>query len=255
MILAVGTRFQGIGALPGQRVLQIDVDPAEIGKNFPSASGIAGDARLSLRALRDELAALARSGRSSQRASRAAECRAARAHVEDELRKVGPQAALVETLRAAIPDDAIVVPGTTTVGYMCHMHFRVYEPRSYLSSSYMGTLGFAFPVALGAKVARPERPVVTLIGDGGFLFAATELATAVQYDIPTVTVVFDDGAYGNSNRDQRERFGGREIGTLLRNPDFAAARASRSARTASACATPTKWAPLCARRLREGAPR
>jgi acetolactate synthase-1/2/3 large subunit len=96
----------------------------------------------------------------------------------------------------------------------------VYEPRTYVSSSYMGTLGFAFPTALGAKVAKPDRPVVALVGDGGFLFAATELATAVQYDIATVTVVFDDGAYGNSNRDQRERFGGREIGTVLRNPDF-----------------------------------
>ena len=85
----------------------------------------------------------------------------------------------------------------------------------------MGTLGFAFPAALGAKVARPDVPVVCVTGDGGFLFAATELATAVQHGINTVTVVYNDDAYGNSNRDQRERFGGREIGTELRNPDFA----------------------------------
>jgi acetolactate synthase-1/2/3 large subunit len=70
-------------------------------------------------------------------------------------------------------------------------------------------------------VAHPDRPVVCVIGDGGFLFTATELATAVQHGIALVTVVFNDGAYGNSNRDQRERFGGREIGTLLQNPDFA----------------------------------
>jgi acetolactate synthase-1/2/3 large subunit len=86
----------------------------------------------------------------------------------------------------------------------------------------MGTLGFGFPAALGAKVAQPGRPVVTVVGDGGFLFASNELATAVQHDIPTVTVVFDDGAYGNSNRDQREKFGGRELGTALRNPDWVA---------------------------------
>src|SRR6188508_336763 len=84
----------------------------------------------------------------------------------------------------------------------------------------MGTLGFGFPAALGAKVARPDRAVVTVVGDGGFLFASTELATAMQHGIHTVTVVFDDGAYGNSNRDQREKFGGRELGTLLRNPDW-----------------------------------
>jgi acetolactate synthase-1/2/3 large subunit len=101
------------------------------------------------------------------------------------------------------------------------MHYRAYAPRTYVSTSYMGTLGFGFPAALGAKVARPDVPVVCVTGDGGFLFAATELATAVQYGINVVTVVYNDNAYGNSNRDQRERFHGREIGTVLHNPDFA----------------------------------
>jgi acetolactate synthase-1/2/3 large subunit len=128
---------------------------------------------------------------------------------------------MVETLRSVIPDDGIVVSDTTTIGYMCHMHYRVHQPRTYLTTSYMGTLGFGFPAALGAKVARPKAPVVAISGDGGFLFAASELATAVQHGINTVTVVFNDDAYGNSNRDQRERFGGREIGTKLHNPDFA----------------------------------
>ena len=127
---------------------------------------------------------------------------------------------MVETLRAAVPDDGLLVPCTTTIGYMCHMHYPVYAPRTYFSTSFMGTLGFAFPFALGAKVGRPERPVVCVTGDGGFLFAATELATAVQYGINIVTLVYNDNAYGNSNRDQRERFGGRELGTELRNPDF-----------------------------------
>ncbi|NQZ98462.1 MAG: thiamine pyrophosphate-binding protein [Myxococcales bacterium] len=216
VILAVGTRFQNTGALPSQRVIHIDVDPEETGRHFSGAYGIEADARLALQFLLAELDGIA------SRASRVSELRAARASVEEELRKVGPQAALVEMLRDALPDETILSAGTTTVGYMAHMLFRVYEPRTYLSSSYMGTLGFAFPTALGAKVARPDRPVVTVIGDGGFLFAGTELATAVQHDIATVTVVFNDGAFGNSNRDQRERFGGREIGTQLRNPDFAA---------------------------------
>jgi acetolactate synthase-1/2/3 large subunit len=215
VILAVGTRFQNTGALPSQRVIHIDVDASELGKNFPGAYGIESDAKLGLHALLEELDGAA------PRASRAKELQAVRAQVEEDLRKVGPQAAIVETLRQAIPRDGIVVSGTTTVGYMSHMHFRVHEPRSYLSSSYMGTLGFSFPTALGAQVARPERPVVSIIGDGGFLFAATELATAAQHGIPVVTIVFNDGAYGNSNRDQRERFQGRELGTLLENPDFA----------------------------------
>ena len=127
---------------------------------------------------------------------------------------------MVDQLRAAIPDDGVLVPCTTTIGYMSHMLYPAYGPRTYLSTSYMGTLGWGFPAALGVKVARPDVPVVCATGDGGFLFAATELATAMQYGINTITVVYDDGAYGNSNRDQRERFHGRELGTELRNPDF-----------------------------------
>lgn len=215
VVLAVGTRLQGFGFPASTRIVHIDADPAEIGRNAKVEVGLAGHAKPTLAAL---LGALRSAG--DPRPSRADERRAQRESTRAELRTIGPQAELVDTLRAAIPDEAVIVPDTTTVGYMCHMYMPVYEPRTYVSSSYMGTLGFAFPTALGAKVAAPDRPVVALVGDGGFLFAATELATAVQFGINTITVVFDDGAYGNSNRDQRERFGGREIGTVLRNPDW-----------------------------------
>lgn len=217
VVLAVGSRLQGFGFGPRTRIVQIDIDPAEIGRHGPVTVEVVGDAASTLRDLRDALDAIV-----PERASRATETRAIRNVVEEQLRSIGPAAEIVETLRESIPDDAIVVPDTATVAYMCHMHFRVYEPRTYLPSSFMGTLGFAYPTALGAKVGRPDRTVVTVVGDGGFLFTATEMATAAQYGINTVTVVFDDGAYGNSNRDQRERFGGREIGTELRNPDWAA---------------------------------
>jgi acetolactate synthase-1/2/3 large subunit len=216
VVLAVGTRLSGSGLVDGQRVVRIDADAVELDRPVPAAVGIAADARLGLAALRDALDAKA-----GKRAPRAKELRAVRTEIEEKQRALGPAAALAESLRRALPEDGILAAGTTTVGYMCHMHFPVYQPRSYLASSYMGTLGFAFPCALGAKVAHPDRPVVCVIGDGGFLFTATELATAVQHGIAAVTVVFNDGAYGNSNRDQRERFGGREIGTLLQNPDFA----------------------------------
>jgi acetolactate synthase-1/2/3 large subunit len=217
VILAVGTRFQASGATKEQVVVHVDVDADEIGRNFADAVPVVGDAAPTLAALLTELQA-----RSEPRPSRTTETTAMRTRVEDELRAIGPAAAMVEDLREAVPDDGILVPCTTTIGYMSHMHYRAYAPRTYLSTSYMGTLGFAFPAALGAKVARPDLPVVCVTGDGGFLFAATELATAVQHGINTVTVIFNDNAYGNSNRDQRERFGGREIGTELRNPDFVA---------------------------------
>jgi acetolactate synthase-1/2/3 large subunit len=212
VVLAVGTRFQGFGLASHQRLVHVDVDGDQIGRNHPADVAVTGDAALTL----DALHALVAGGR----ASRIDEARARRAAVEDELRSLGPATAMVEALRAGVPEDGIVVCDTTTVAYMCHMHYPVYAPRTYLSTSYMGTLGFGFPAALGAKVGCPERPVVTVVGDGGFLFASNELATAVQHGIHTVTVVFDDAAYGNSNRDQREKFGGRELGTVLRNPDW-----------------------------------
>lgn len=211
VVLAVGTRFQGLNLAPHQQLVHVDVDPDQIGRNRAADVAVAGDARTALAALAELLAPCP---------SRVNEIRAMRATSDAQLREVGPQAAMVEALRAGVPDDGILVCDTTTVAYMCHMYYPVYEPRTYLSTSYMGTLGFGYPAALGAKVARPERAVVTVVGDGGFLFASNELATAVQHGIHTVTVVFDDGAYGNSNRDQREKYGGRELGTLLQNPDW-----------------------------------
>ena len=155
---------------------------------------------------------------------RAAELGELKASIDAELAAVGPQGAIVGALRDAIPSEGVLATGTTTVGYMCHLAYPVHQPRTYITSSYMGTLGYCFPTALGAKVARPDLPVVSINGDGGFLFCASELATAVQYGINVVTVVFNDSAYGNTNRDQVENFGGRVIGTELVNPDFVALR-------------------------------
>lgn len=217
VILAVGTRYQGIGALqPGQKLIHIDVDPNVFAKHATPELAIAGDARVSL----DQLL-VALDKRVDQRPSRAAERQAAKAALDAELNQIGPQVEMVAALRRAIPDDGILGVGTTTVGYMCHYSYPVYAPRTYLTSSYMGTLGYCFPTSLGAKVANPDKPVVSINGDGGFLFCGSELATAVQYGINVVSVVFNDGAYGNTNRDQMENFGGREIGTALVNPDYA----------------------------------
>ena len=215
VILAVGTHFLGSKVAADTVVVHVDVDPAEIGRHFDNPIAVIGDAAPTLDLLLAEL-----QKRSDPHADRTAETRVMRADVDEQLRAVGPQALMVDQLRAAVPDDGILVPCTTTMGYMTHMLYPTYAPRTYLSTSYMGTLGFGFPAALGAKVARPDVPVVCVTGDGGFLFAATELATAMQYGINTITIVYNDNAYGNSNRDQRERFHGREIGTELRNPDF-----------------------------------
>ena len=100
------------------------------------------------------------------------------------------------------------------------MAFPVYHPRTYIHSGYQGTLGFSFATALGAKVGRPDLPVVSVSGDGGFMYNVQELSTAVNHGIDIVAVVFADGAYGNVRRMQKEDYGNRLIGVDLHNPNF-----------------------------------
>ena len=106
------------------------------------------------------------------------------------------------------------------VGFASWYGFPIYQPRTFITSGYQGTLGSGFPTALGAKVANPDRPVVAITGDGGFMFGVQELATAVQFKIGVVTLVFNNNAYGNVRRDQRQRFDGRVVASDLVNPDF-----------------------------------
>jgi acetolactate synthase-1/2/3 large subunit len=130
-----------------------------------------------------------------------------------------PQASILKSLRLGAPENAILVADLTQVSYYSRAFWPVYQPRTYLTPSYAGTLGFAYPTALGAKVACPERPVISISGDGGFFYNVQELATAVQYGIHVVAVIFNDNAYGNVARDMDEYWGGR-FGTDLFNPDI-----------------------------------
>jgi acetolactate synthase-1/2/3 large subunit len=126
----------------------------------------------------------------------------------------------VRALRAALPEDGVLVNEFTQVGYLAQAAFPVYQPRTYISPGYQGSLGYGFPTALGAKVAVPHRAVLSITGDGGFGWALSELATARKYTIGLATVVFNDQAYGNVRRSQVEQFGGRILGSELLNPDF-----------------------------------
>ena len=215
VVLAVGTRLHGVGLGGSHRLIHLDVDPAEIGRFTPPEVALVGDAEAGSADLLDALRQV-----SDPNPDRSAHWRQARQRVDAGHRAAGPQAAIVEALADSLPPDAILAVDATMVGYMCHMYLPVAHPRSYLTSSYMGTLGFAMNMALGAKVAAPERPVASINGDGGFLFASNELATAIQYDIPTVHIVVNDSGYGNTRLDQELNYGGRLLGTELRNPDL-----------------------------------
>jgi len=213
VVLAVGSRLAGVSFKPGTRIIQIDADEQEIGRSHRDTLGLIGDARATLEALLERLRAA-----SGPRPSRKAEHEALRAKMVGE-NTMEPNASIIKSLRAGAPENTILVAGMTQIGYYSRPFWPVYEPRTYLSSSYSGNLGYAYPVALGAKVARPDRPVVSVSGDGGFLFNAQELSTAARHGINVVAVVFNDSSYGNVARDLDESWGG-QYGAEVTNPDF-----------------------------------
>ncbi len=217
-VLAVGTRLlirdDEADTLP--QLVHIDIDPTEIGKNFPAEVGIEADAKEALARLLEQLRSIG-----SPRDSRGEEIAAWRTAFRDKVRRMVPeQTGMIDALRAELDDDAVVVSGLTNIGYWSNICYPVRFPRTYVTSSYFGTLGYAFPTALGAKIACPDKQVVALCGDGGFMYSAQELSTALRYGINVVAVVFNNNAYGASRWDQIHRFGERFIGTDLHNPDF-----------------------------------
>ena len=218
VVLAVGTRLLlgGLEFTQDQKLIHIDADPTELGKNYPTEIGIEADAKEALVELLRQTRAL-----TSPKESRRQEIESYKGEFMDEIRELAPrQMSLVDTIRSRLDDDAILVSGVTNTGYWSNLAFPVSQPRTFLTSSYFGTLGYAFPTGLGAKLARPDRQVVALCGDGGFLYNPQELSTAVKYSINLVSLVFNNGAYGASEWDQSNRYGGRYIGTDLNNPDF-----------------------------------
>jgi acetolactate synthase-1/2/3 large subunit len=197
----------------GPALIRIDVDPAEMERFIPDIA-IVGDARVACRALVDALAPK-RDGRYATRIA-AAKALAARL-----VERIQPQTAYLRVIRDVLPRDGFLVPELSQVGFATYTGaFPVLAPRTYVTEGHQGTLGFGFPTALGVKVAHPDRSVVSITGDGGFMFAAQELGTAAQYRIGVVTLVFNNGAYANVLRDQETQFGGRIVGAKLVNPDF-----------------------------------
>jgi acetolactate synthase-1/2/3 large subunit len=226
LILAVGTSTNF--ASYHQPVIQIDIDEAQISQGAQVTS-LVGDAQLVLSALQAAVTTTI-PPRSHLAPVVQAEVAALNADRFDPSRQLQPQWDFMQAIRRALPADAIVVQGMNQMGYYSRNYYPVYASRSYLTSSSLATLGCAWPLALGAKVAQPERAVVALSGDGGFLYNSQELATAVQYGINAIVIVFNDNAYGNVLRAQMEQFDGRVIGTQLHNPDFVQLARSYGAR-------------------------
>ena len=218
--LAVGTRLHqpqvrwGVDA--DLKLIRIDIDPTEITRILKPTLGIVGDARVSLAALYQAI-----EHRAPKRPSRKDELEALKSRTLARLADVlGPQCEYLQAIRSELPEDGIYVEDLTQVGYVGRVAFPIYNPRTYIHSGDQGTLGFGFATALGAKVGRPDLPVVSVSGDGGFMYNVQELSTAVKHGIDIVAIIFADGAYGNVRRMQKVDYGNRLIGVDLHNPQF-----------------------------------
>jgi acetolactate synthase-1/2/3 large subunit len=201
--------------LPAQRV-QIDLDPAELGRNYPISVGIAGDAAAVLGQLLDVL------GEWSPAAPWSPDDVA---NVREAMSQPASPAeaghlAYLRAVRAALPRDAIVAADMTMMGYLANRHLPIYEPRTYLFPRGFGTLGYAPPAAYGAKVGQPERAVVAIVGDGGFQFTMQELGAAVQHRLGVPILIFNDSTFTAVKRAMDRQYGGRTLAVDLVNPDY-----------------------------------
>lgn len=219
LLIGIGTRLdvpltRWAPSPPGLKMARIDIDPAEH-RRLTVDVPIVADARDGAKALCD---AVAKNAGTDRRAAIAAAKESALAQVS----KAQPQYGLVQAIREAVGEDGLIVDEVTQVAYIAWYGLPVYKPRTMITSGFNGTLGYGFPTALGVKVAHPDKPVVSICGDGGFLFGGSDLATAMQFGINLVTVVVNNASYGNVLRDQKRMFDGRHAGSVLTNPDFVA---------------------------------
>jgi len=219
VLIGIGSRlelqwFRWPDQPDGLKIVNIDIDPQQ-GERLKADIAIVGDARACAIALDDALRRAAAGSR-----SREDEFRRIKDDTLAAAQQVQPHIDYLRAIRDVLPRDGFLVEEICQAGFTSYFGFPVYQPRTFVSCGHQGTLGFGFPTALGVKVGNPDRAVVSMTGDGGFMFGVQDLATAAQYGINVVTVLFNNNAYGNVLRDQQNLFEGRLIGSELKNPDF-----------------------------------
>lgn len=225
LVIGIGTRlemplmrWQGMSGLVDRfdrLMIRIDIDPVEMVR-VKADVGIVADSAHGARALYEAVTRLplSKAGDATERVA------AARAQAARDIAEIEPQMSYLKLIRDVMPRDGILVEELCQTGFTSYFGYPVLAPRSYISSGFSGTLGYGFQTALGVKIGNPRKAVVSITGDGGFMFGVQELATAVHHGIGLVTIVFNNASYGNVRRDQQERYGGRVLGSDLTNPDF-----------------------------------
>ncbi|MFE3838788.1 thiamine pyrophosphate-dependent enzyme [Pseudogemmobacter sonorensis] len=221
LVIAIGTRMfiqeQQWGMDMDLRVIRIDADPEAPNRHQAPDVAMIGDAAAYTASL---VSALEFGG--SPSSACAFDLEAEAAWLAQRAAALEPQRSYLNAIRGALPADGIFVDEVTQVGFASRLLFPVYKPRDFISPGYQDNLGWGYGTALGVKAANPDRSVVAIAGDGGFMYQAGELATAAQHNIGLVVVVFDNGMFGNVKRIQQERYGNRIIAADLKSPDFVA---------------------------------
>lgn len=219
VVIAVGSNMR----VPAQKwakkhlpkVIRIDVDPRSHTKFLKPEIAITARAEDALTPLIEHLDTC-----NIERPSREVEMTAIRAQWAEKLSVLDPQMTYLKIIREELGEDGIFVDELTQIGFASRIAYPAYKPRTYITTGYQGTLGYGFPTAIGVKAARPDVPVISVCGDGGFMFGVQELATAVQHKIPVCVLLFNNNQFGNVQDMQKNDYDGRIIATDLVNPDF-----------------------------------
>jgi len=221
LVIGIGTRLQLLrewGHDDRLKVIRIDLDRAEMHRVVVPEIAITADAKEGTARLCDALSSLGRAPRTM-----GLDIAAIRSEFDAQFAsEFKDQISYLDVIREAMAEDDIFVDEMTQMGYAARFALAILSPRTFVTSSYQGTLGFGFATALGAQVGAAPRRVISVNGDGGFLFTMPELATAVQHRIPLIAIIFTDGHFGNVRRIQKAMYGGRVIASALNNPDFVA---------------------------------
>jgi len=260
LLIAIGCRFSAVATSRGKakipdRIIHIDIDPQEIGKNYPVEIGILGDAKFVLKhllmCLKKE-----RLPNYSDWYNRVTELRDKyRKKIEDQSVKgntIKPQF-LLKTLRKTIPRDTIATVDIGEVVVWTSQLFEVYQPRTYIKQSGFSPMGYGVPAAVASKLAKPEKTVVAICGDGGFMMTCYELETAVRLDTPIICVIFDNRALGEIKHRQEKLYQGRRIGVDFTDVDHSELAKSLGA-SGERIESPNELAPALKRALKSNQP-
>ena len=227
VLIGIGTRLEMpymrwsnpmgavVNPLAPPHLIRIDIDPLEMSRLVPHA-GIVADSVEGARALTKAIKGY------KPRPTALTDIAHSKAWANAKVQEIKPNVDYLKVIREVLPRDGFFVEEISQLGFTSTFAFPVYEPMTYVTCGFQGNLEFGFQAALGVKVANPDNVVISITGDGGFMFGVQELATAAQEQIGLITIVMNNSAFGNVRRDLRRIYKRQPMVSDFKNPDFAA---------------------------------